>query len=105
MYKEVAFDPSCLRSFEYYSLLKQQFGFDKGRYVAADRKAWAREAMCVVKQAGFTVVREQSIKNYLNKLARSRGWDEFLLAPDRKKITTSPGRFGSKVSAGLGRLM
>ncbi|MDA7022280.1 hypothetical protein [Pseudomonas fragi] len=85
MYKEVAFDPCCLHSFEYYSLLKQQFGFDKGRYVAADRRAWAQEAMAAVKQAELSVIREQSIKNYLNKLPRSRDSDEFLLAPDRPK--------------------
>jgi len=86
MYKEVALNPSCLGSFEYYSLLKQQFGFDKGRYVAADRRAWAQEAIVAVKQAGLSVIREQSIKNYLNKLPRSRERDEFLLAPDRPKI-------------------
>lgn len=85
MYKEVAFDPCCLRSFEYYSLLKQQFGFDRGRYVAADRRGWAQEAMAAVKQAGLPVIREQSIKNYLNKLPRSKERDEFLLAPDRPK--------------------
>ncbi|MCZ4323885.1 hypothetical protein [Pseudomonas anguilliseptica] len=85
MYKEVALNPSCLGRFEYYSLLKQQFGFDKGRYVAADRRAWAQEAMAAVKQAGLSVIREQSIKNYLNKLPRSKERDEFLLAPDRPK--------------------
>ncbi|SFG74484.1 hypothetical protein SAMN05444062_101213 [Pseudomonas syringae] len=85
MYKEVAFDPSCLGKFEYYSLLKQQFGFEKGRYVAADRRAWAKEAMAVVKRAGLTDIREKSIKSYLNKVARPRGIDEFLLAPDRPK--------------------
>lgn len=86
MYKEVALNPSCLSGFEYYSLLKQQFGFDKGKYVAADRRAWAQEAMIAVKQAGLSAVREQSIKNYLNKLPRSRERDEFLLAPDRQKV-------------------
>lgn len=86
MYKEVAFNPSCLGRFEYYSLLKQQFGFDKGRYVAADRRAWSQEAMVAVKQAELSVIREQSIKNYLNKLPRSKEHDEFFLAPDRPKI-------------------
>ena len=86
MYKEVALNPSCLSGFEYYSFLKQQFGFDKGKYVAADRRAWAQEAMIAVKQAGLSAVREQSIKNYLNKLPRSRERDEFLLAPDRQKV-------------------
>ena len=27
MFKEVAFDPCCLGNFEYYSLLRQNFGF------------------------------------------------------------------------------
>lgn len=90
MYKEVAFNPCCLGCFEYYSLIRQQFGFGKGRYVAADRRAWAHEAMGVVKQAGLTAIREQSIKNYLNKLARSKGGDEFLLAPDRPKDSHQP---------------
>ncbi|WLG67517.1 hypothetical protein [Pseudomonas brassicacearum] len=85
MYKEVAFDPCCLRSFEYYSLLKQHFGFDKGRYIAAERRIWAQEAMIAVKQAGLPVIREQSIRNYLNKLPRSRERDEFFMAPDRPK--------------------
>ncbi|MCF5663651.1 hypothetical protein GIV47_01605 [Pseudomonas marginalis] len=90
MYKEVAFNPCCLGSFEYYSLIRQQFGFAKGRYVAADRRTWAQEAMCVVKQAGLATIREQSIKNYLNKLARSRGGDEFFLAPDRPNASQQP---------------
>ncbi|MGP0150973.1 hypothetical protein [Pseudomonas oryzihabitans] len=86
MYKEVALNPSCLSGFEYYSLLKQQFGFDKGKYISADRRAWAQEAMIAVKQAGLSAIREQSIKNYLNKLPRSRERDEFLLAPDRQDV-------------------
>jgi hypothetical protein len=85
MYKEVALDPCCLGSYDYYSLLKQQFGFDKGRYVAADRRAWSHEAMAAVKQADIPDLRKHSIKNYLNKLSRSKGLDEFLLAPDRPK--------------------
>lgn len=85
MFKEVAFDPCCLGNFEYYSLLRQSFGFDKGRYVAADRRAFAQEAMAIVKQADLSVIRGHSIKNYLNKLPRSRERDEFLLAPDRRK--------------------
>lgn len=90
MYKEVAFDPCCLRSFEYYSLLKQQFGFDRGRYVAADRRGWAQEAMAAVKQAELSVIREKSVKNYLNKLSRSKGLDEFWMSPDRLKIDHKP---------------
>ncbi|MDH1624174.1 hypothetical protein N5F07_23780 [Pseudomonas chengduensis] len=86
MYKEVALNPSCLSGFEYYSLLKQQFGFDKGRYVAADRRLWVREAMAAVKQAGLSEIREKSIKNYLNKLFQSKERDEFLLAPDRQMV-------------------
>ena len=45
MYKEVSFDPSCMGSMEYYGLVKQHFGYDHGRYISANIKAWAREAM------------------------------------------------------------
>ncbi|MBX9406319.1 hypothetical protein K5E40_11595 [Pseudomonas baetica] len=41
--------------------------------------------MAIVKQADLSVIREHSIKTYLNKLPRSRERDEFLLAPDRPK--------------------
>lgn len=86
MYKEVAFDPVCMAQFEYYSLLKQHFGFEHGRYVSADIKAWAQEAMANVKASQLQPVKEKSIKYYLNKMVRERGSEEFQLAVDRKKI-------------------
>ncbi|TOL27686.1 hypothetical protein CGI00_23505, partial [Vibrio parahaemolyticus] len=66
MYKEVAFDPSCMGSMEYYGLVKQHFGYDHGRYISADIRSWAREAIQYVKTSGLQPVKQQSIKNYLN---------------------------------------
>ncbi|UUA73412.1 hypothetical protein [Cellvibrio sp. QJXJ] len=86
MYKEVSFDPSCMGSMEYYGLLKQHFGHDHGRYISADVKAWAKEAMQYVKQSALQPVKQKSIKNYLNKLVISRNHDEFHLASDRRGI-------------------
>ena len=71
---------------EYYNLLKQHFGFDHGRYVSSEVKMWAKEAMGHVKQAGMQPVKEKSIKNFLNKLARTKSVNEFHIAEDRKKI-------------------
>jgi hypothetical protein len=86
MYKEVAFDPACMADIEYYGLVRQHFGFEKGRYIAADVKAWAREAMRYVKASDLQPIKQQSIKNYLNRLVRSKDNDEFILAADRKGI-------------------
>jgi len=86
MYKEVALDPACMADMEYYGLVRQHFGFEKGRYIAADVKAWAREAMSHVKASDLQPIKQQSIKNYLNKLVRSKDNDEFILAADRKGI-------------------
>jgi hypothetical protein len=83
MYKEVAFDPACMANMEYYGLARQHFGFDKGRYIAADIKAWAREAMRHVKDSELQPVKQQSIKNYLNKLGRAKYHEDFILAEDR----------------------
>ncbi|HCG8447089.1 TPA: hypothetical protein NJ582_000754 [Vibrio parahaemolyticus] len=86
MYKEVAFDPSCMGSMEYYGLVKQHFGYDHGRYISADIRSWAREAIQYVKTSGLQPVKQQSIKNYLNKLVRSKEPKEFHLAFDRKNV-------------------
>lgn len=83
MYKEVAFDPSCMGSLEYYGLVRQHFGYDHGRYISADVKVWAKEAMQYVKQSALQPVKQKSIKNYLNKLVTSKRHDEFHLADDR----------------------
>lgn len=83
MYKEVAFDPSCMGSLEYYGLVRQHFGYDHGRYISADVKVWAKEAMQYVKQSALQPVKQKSIKNYLNKLVTSKRHDGFHLADDR----------------------
>ena len=92
MYKEVAFDPTCMAYMEYYGLVTQHFGFDNGRYIAADFKAWAREAMIHVKDSGLQPIKQQSIKNYLNKLARSKYHEEFILTEDRKGVKVEEWR-------------
>ena len=86
MYKEVSFDPSCMGSMEYYCLVRQHFGYDHGRYISADAKEWAKEAIKSVKQSGLQPVKQKSIKNYLNKLAMSKGRDAFHLTADRQGI-------------------
>jgi len=86
MYKEIAFDPACMAQMEYYSLLKQHFGFNHGRYVSADIRTWAQEAMSHVKQSPLQPVKQQSIKHYLNKIVRDKSPEEFHLADDRKQI-------------------
>ncbi|MCF7989102.1 MAG: hypothetical protein K9M02_01530 [Thiohalocapsa sp.] len=86
MYKEVAFDPRCMADIEYYSLVKQHFGFEKGRYISAEIRSWAKEAMTHVKESDLTTIRKQSVKNYLNKLGRSKSSAEFLLTKDRQGV-------------------
>jgi len=84
MYKEVAIDPRCMADMEYYNLVKQHFGYDKGRYISAEVKVWTKEAMEYVKKSDLSDVKLQSVKNYLNKIGRSKGSNEFLLTKDRK---------------------
>lgn len=86
MYKEVAFDPRCMADIEYYNLIKQHFGFEKGRYISAEIKSWAKEAMAHVKESDLKTIRKQSVKNYLNKLGRSKSSEEFLLTRDRQGV-------------------
>ncbi|MBK5938932.1 hypothetical protein [Halochromatium roseum] len=89
MYKEVAFDPRCMADIEYYNLVKQHFGFEKGRYISAEIKSWAREAMTHVKESDLKTIRKQSVKNYLNKLGRSKTSEEFLLTRDRQGVAAN----------------
>jgi hypothetical protein len=86
MYKEVAFDPSCMSEIEYYYLVKQHFGFERGRYISAEVRPWAQEAMAHVKDSELQPVRKKSVKNYLNKLGRAKESKEFLLTRDRQAI-------------------
>ncbi|UHQ55327.1 hypothetical protein [Microbulbifer sp. YPW16] len=86
MYKEVAIDPECMKDFSYYSLIKMEFGFEKGRYISAVIKQWAREAYPHVKGSDMPPVRKKSITNFLNGLMKSRVHELFLLADYRRTI-------------------
>ncbi len=86
MYKEVAIDPQCLADFHYYSLIKMEFGFEKGRYISASLKQWAREAYPYVKNSNMPTVKKKSVKNFLNKLMKSRTHELFLLAGYRSGV-------------------
>ncbi|MDP1765566.1 MAG: hypothetical protein Q8K83_01565 [Methylotenera sp.] len=86
MYKEIALDPACMAEMEYYNLLRQHFGFNHGRYISADIKAWVLEAMRHVKASSLQPIKQQTIKNYLNKIFRAKVGEEFHLTEDRKAI-------------------
>ena len=91
MYKEVSFDPSCMGSMEYYGLVKQHFGYDHGRYISANIKAWAREAMKCAIAADLPPVKKQSIKNFLNKASRSPVKKEYFVLPEDRKGVSEDG--------------
>lgn len=87
MYKEVAFDPQCLSEYYYYGLLKSSFGFEKGRYVIAPVREWAREAFLAVKNAqNIQPVKKKSIINFLNKLQKEKQKNIILLPKHRENI-------------------
>jgi len=93
MYKEVALDPSLITDIQYYNLIKQQFGFEKGRYISADLNKWRSEAMNYVKGSDLKTIEQQSIKNFLNKMMKEKKLlvhdKKILLTEDRKKINSS----------------
>ena len=73
MYQEVAFDPECLSEYHYYGILKSEFGFEKGRYIVAPIKQWAKDAFQAAKNSDqLKPVKKKSITNYLNKLKKSK---------------------------------
>lgn len=86
MYKEIAFDPACMAEYEYYGLLKQSFGFEKGRYVVASTKDWAKEAYQAAKDSQIQTIKKKSITNYLNKLQKEKARNIFLLPTYRKEV-------------------
>lgn len=71
MYKEVAVDPTCIADDACFFALREQFGFEKGRYLIADGKRWLSDAMAAVKEAQgkneLKPVRAKTIKAWLNK--------------------------------------
>lgn len=90
MYQEVAFDPRCLEEFHYYGLLKTEFGFEKGRYIVAPVKPWAKEAFKAAKNSvQLKPVQRKSITNYLNKLQREK-INRFILLPKYRKDSIDP---------------
>ncbi|MBB1350971.1 MULTISPECIES: hypothetical protein [unclassified Pseudoalteromonas] len=85
MYQEVAFDPRCLAEFHYYSLLKTEFGYEKGRYIIAPLKKWAQEAHKAAKESEqLKPVRKKSITNYLNKLQKEKV-NPFIILPKYRR--------------------
>jgi predicted DNA-binding ArsR family transcriptional regulator len=86
MYKEIAIDPACMADYSYYILLKREFGFDKGRYLAADIKAWARAAFQFAKGSDISPNKKKSVTNFLNKVQRGKVSNTFLLVKDREAI-------------------
>lgn len=86
MYKETSFDPRCFADFEYYTLLKNSFGHDQGRYIVAPVKDWAREAVKAVKESNIQDIKRKSVITFLNKLQRKQTEELVLLPKDRKAI-------------------
>lgn len=86
MYKEVTIDPECFSDYSYYTLLKKDFGFEKGRYLSIPVKSWVKEAVQAVKSSDIGDVKQQSIKRYLNQLQQGKISDLVLLTDKRKDI-------------------
>ena len=84
MYKEVAINPECMAHEEYYFLIKRETGYEKGRYLVADIKAWADEAYPYVESSKMRTMKKKSVKNFLNKLKKSRKNEHFAMPGDRK---------------------
>lgn len=88
MYMEVAFDPQCLAEYHYYGLLKERFGFEAGRYVVAPVKEWVKEAYQSVQNSEtIQPIKKKSVKNFLNKLLKSKNNSFVILPPPRKGIS------------------
>lgn len=89
MYKEIAVEPACIADSECFFALRDQFGFEKGRYLIADRFAWLKAAMEAVKAAQardeLRPVRARTIKEWLNKLSKQKKNNErqLILTNDR----------------------
>lgn len=86
MYKEIAFDPQCLKEYHYYGILKSAFGEERGRYIVAGFNEWLREAFSIVKSSDIQDVKKKSVKRHLNKLQRSKGADVIVLPFDRRSV-------------------
>ena len=92
MYKEIAIDPKCMAKKEYFTLLKEHFGFDKGRYIVAEIKPWVKEAVKTIKGTHSLRPKEKkAIKTFLNRATtrKKHKQEYFLLSDDRKSIKDS----------------
>ncbi len=92
MYKEITIDPSCMTEFHYYGLVKNQFGFEKGRYLAVSIKDWVKEAFPLVKESNLEPIKKRSVQNFLYKLQKAKPFPEQVyLANDRKVLKYEKG--------------
>lgn len=92
MYKEVAVDPACMADDACFFALREQFGFEKGRYLIADGRRWLHDAMVAVKGAQsrheLKPVRAKTIKEWINKSGRKVApKDRQLLLPSDRLLT------------------
>lgn len=102
MYKEVSLDPQCLSEFHYYGLLKDSFGYEKGRYVVAPLRYWIKEAYQAAKTAeNIGPVRKKSITNYLNTLLKDKSQDKLILPDYRAHLVADNWLDWSELQKGL----
>jgi hypothetical protein len=90
MFKEIALDPNTLCEPEYFYLLKSQCGFDRGRYLVVDKRAWVNEATLSIKNSDLKQVRAKQFKSFLQKMLKSKNVDQICLKTDRKSISSEP---------------
>lgn len=93
MYKEVAVDPACIADDSCFFALREQFGFEKGRYLIADTRRWLQDAMAAVKEAQkrneLKPVKAQTIKAWLNRANKKvEVKDRQILLPANRQISS-----------------
>jgi hypothetical protein len=86
MYKEITIDPACMAEFEYYTLLKTSFGFEKGRYLTVSIREWVAQAVKAIKASNMSDIKQSSVKNFLNQLQRDKRNTYALLSFERRNI-------------------
>lgn len=86
MFKEIALDPQCMANFEYYGLLKNSFGPERGRYLIAPLREWVQAAVQALKASDIAPVKRKSVSNFLNKLQRDRQNPYLILPKDRQNV-------------------
>lgn len=86
MFKEVAINPECMAHSEYFDLIMLETGYEKGRYLVADMKAWADEAYPYAKNADMRPRARKRVTNFLNKLKKNRRNEHFACPGDRQIV-------------------